>query len=102
MKIEENNDFYVQLIELFSKTFDEYVDSLNLNNRYSYHKYRVLEMINKRKIYPDSRIKEIAVLTNRTEEDVKQDLFGLYLSEELHIRPFSKLTRDISQELGLI
>ncbi len=102
IRIEKNEDFYINLIESFSNRYDKYIESLNLNDRYEYHKYRVLEMINKRKIYPDSRIKEIAALTYRTEEDIKQDLFGIYLSEELNIRPFSKLTRDISKELGLI
>jgi len=43
-------------------------------------------------------------LTQKTEEEVKQDLFGEYLFEDdnLHKRPLSKLTRDISKELGLI
>ena len=60
-------------------------------------------MINKRKEYPDSRIKELAQLTKKTEEEVKQDLFGEYLFEDdLHKRPLSKLIKDISQELGLV
>jgi hypothetical protein len=59
-------------------------------------------MINKRKEYPDSRIKELAYLTQKTEEEVKQDLFGEYLNEELHKRPLSKLVRDVSEELGLL
>ena len=61
-------------------------------------------MINKRKEYPNSRIKELALLTQKTEEEVKQDLFGEYLFEDddLHKRPLSKLVRDISNELGLL
>ena len=73
-----------------------------MNNRYDYHKYKVLEMVNKRKKYPDSRIQELAVLTGQSEEEVKQDLFGVYLSEDLHKRPLSKLIQDISEELKLI
>jgi len=73
-----------------------------LNERYEYHKYKVIEMINKRKEYPNSRIKELALLTKK-EEEVKQDLFGEYLFEEddLQKRPLSKLIKDISAELGL-
>jgi hypothetical protein len=61
-------------------------------------------MINKRKEYPDSRIKELANLTQKTEEEVKQNLFGQYLFEDddLHKRPLSKLVKDISTELGMI
>ena len=67
-----------------------------------FHYVKVIEMIQKRKDYPDSRIKELAKLTQKTEEEVKQDLFGTYLKEDLHKRPLSKLIKDISKELGLI
>ena len=51
-------------------------------------------MINKRKEYPNSRIKELAKLTEKTEEEVKQDLFGEYLfDDDLHKRPLSKLIK---------
>jgi hypothetical protein len=61
-------------------------------------------MINKRKKYSDSQIKELAYLIQKTEEEVKYDLFGEYLFEDdnLHKQPLSKLIKDISQELGLI
>jgi len=102
LQIEKEQDFYIKLIENYSNKYDKYIESLNLNGRYDYHKYKVLEMIQKRKEYPDSRIKELANLTKKTQEEVKQDLFGIYISEELHKRPLSKLIKDISEELGLI
>jgi hypothetical protein len=102
LQVEEENDFFVKLIESYGTKYDKYIESLNLNNRYDYHKYKVLEMINKRKKYPDSRIQELAVLTGQSEEEVKQDLFGVYLSEDLHKRPLSKLIKDISEELKLL
>lgn len=102
LQIEKENDFYIKLIENFSNKFDEYIESLNLNNRYEYHKYKVLEMIEKRKKYPDSRIEELAKLTNQSTEEVKQDLFGIYINEDLHVKPLSKLIKDISEELNLI
>lgn len=102
LQIEIEKDFYIKLIEKFSNKYDKYIESLNLNNRYDYHKYKVLEMIQKRREYPDSRIKELADLTNKTQEEIKQDLFGIYLNEDLHKRPLSKLIKDISEELGLI
>lgn len=102
LQIEKEQDFYIKLIENYSNKFDKYIESLNLNNRYDYHKYKVLEIIEKRREYPDSRINELANLTKKTQEEIKQDLFGIYTSEDLHQRPLSKLIKDISEELDLI
>lgn len=102
LQIEKEQDFYIKLIENYSNKYDEYIKSLNLNDRYDYHKYKVLEMIQKRKEYPDSRIKELSDLTKKTQEEIKQDLFGIYILEDLHKRPLSKLIKDISEELDLI
>ena len=103
LQVEKEKDFALLLKEDFSLEYKEYIDGFMLNERYKYHKSKVIEMINKRKQYPDSRIKELANLTQKTEEDVKQDLFGEYLfnDNDLHKRPFSKLTKDIAKELGL-
>ncbi|MGB3751080.1 MAG: HNH endonuclease [Arcobacteraceae bacterium] len=102
LQIEKEEDFYIKLIESYSSQYDTYIESLNLNDRYDYHKYKVIEMIKKREDYPDSRIKELSNLTQKTEEEIKQDLFGIYLNDELHKRPLSKLIKDISEELQLI
>lgn len=104
LQIDGERDFDLLLKEYFSLDYKEYIDGFLLNERYEYHKYKVIEMINKRKNYPDSRIKELAKLTQQTEEEVKQDLFSQYLfeDEDLHKRPLSKLVRDITKELGLL
>ena len=102
LQIEKEEDFYIKLIENYSNKYDKYIESLNLNDRYDYHKYKVLEMIQKRREYPDSRIKELSDLTKKTQEEIKQDLFAIYTSEDLHKRPLSKLIKDISEELDLI
>ena len=102
IQIEKEQDFYIKLIENYSNKYDKYIKSLNLNDRYDYHKYKVLEMIQKRRECPDSRIKELADLTKKTQEEIKQDLFGIYILEDLHKRPLSKLIKDISEELDLI
>ncbi|MDY0320217.1 MAG: HNH endonuclease [Arcobacteraceae bacterium] len=103
LQIQNESDLLIKLIESYSSRYYKYIESLNLNDRYDYHKYKVLEMIKKREIYPDSRIKELSFLTQRTEEDIKQDLFGVYLNDkDLHKRPLSKLIKDISEELRLV
>ncbi len=103
LQIESEDSFALLLKEDFSEIYEEYIRLFELEGRYEYYKYKVLEMINKRKEYPDSRIKELAILTQKTEEEVKQDLFGEYLfkDEGLHKRPLSKLIKDISKELDL-
>jgi len=104
LQIEEPKDFALLLKEDFTDVYEKYIDVFELDGRYAYHKTKVIEMINKRKVYPDSRIKELATLTQKTHEEVKQDLFGAYLydTDDLHKRPLSKLTKDIATELGLI
>ena len=103
LQIEDTEDFELLLKEDFTEVYEKYIEVFELDGRYEYHKYNVIEMINKRKQYPDSRIKELAELTQKTEEEVKQDLFGEYLFEDanLHKRPLSKLIKDIAKELGL-
>jgi 5-methylcytosine-specific restriction endonuclease McrA len=101
LQIESKNDFELLLKEDFSDIYDKYIDILELDGRYEYHKYKVIELINKRREYPDSRIKELSDLTQKTVQEVKYDLFGEYLDENLHKRPLSKLIKDITQELGL-
>ena len=104
LQIEHKEDFSLLLKEDFSDIYKQYINVFELDGRYEYHKYKVIEMINKRKEYPNSRIKELALLTQKTEEEVKQDLFGEYLFEDndLHKRPLSKLIKDISTELGIV
>lgn len=102
LQIDEEADIELFLKEDFSDKYQSYLQVLELDGRYDYHKYKVIEMIQKRKEYPDSRIKELAILTQKTEEEVKQDLFGVYLKEDLHKRPLSKLIKDISEELKLL
>ena len=102
LQIVDERDFRLLLKENFSDNYQEYIDGFLLNERYEYHKQKVIEMINKRKEYPDSRIKELAHLSQKTEEEVKQDLFGEYLSETLHKQPLGKLIQDISKELDIL
>ena len=102
LEINIERDFELLLKEDFTSIYDNYIKVLQLDGRYEYHKYKVIEMINKRRDYPDSRIKELAELTEQTQEKVKQDLFGEYIFDDLSKRPLSKLIKDISEELKLV
>lgn len=98
----EINDFELCLVDR-SKQYKNYINLFQLNERYKSHKDVVLEMIQKREIYPDSKIQELAKLTKQSAEKVKQDLFGTEIySTDLTKKPLSKLIQDIAVELGLI
>ncbi|WP_313504580.1 hypothetical protein [Kaistella carnis] len=78
----------------------EFVKLLKLQGRYNFHKNLSFVMINKRKIYSDSEIRDIANLLGRDEKTVKEDLFGKECFESSN-SPFEKYKQDIAQQLGL-
>ena len=74
---------------------------------YQEHKDIVLELIQKREIYPDSYIDELyqnyegTIFKNR--EDVLRHITGGHIEDkDINKRPLSKLIKDISEELELI
>ena len=78
-----------------------------LKDLYSNHKDIVLELIQKREIYPDSYIDDLfhqyegSLFKNR--EDVLRHITGGYIEDkDINKRPLSKLIKDISEELDLI
>jgi len=78
-----------------------------LETLYQEHKDIVLELIQKREIYPDSYIDDLfqqyegTLFKNR--EDVLRHITGGYIEDkEINKRPLSKLIKDISEELDLI
>ena len=82
------------------------ITTFRLNDLYKKHKDIVLELIQKREIYPDSYIDELlynysGIFKNR--EDLLRLLTCGYVEDkDLGKRPLSKLIKDISEELELI
>ena len=83
------------------------IDTFRLETLYQEHKDIVLELIQKREIYPDSYIDDLfhqyegTLFKNR--EDVLRHITGGYIEDkDLGKRPLSKLIKDISEELDLI
>jgi len=61
------------------------------------------EMIKNTELYPESRLKELQDLTGIPYQEIKKDIFKLIGDEvDLSKEPFSKLKRDMAEELGLI
>jgi len=83
------------------------IDTFRLETLYQEHKDIVLELIQKREIYPDSYIDDLfhqyegTLFKNR--EDVLRHITGGYVEDkDINKRPLSKLIKDISEELDLI
>lgn len=103
LHIKDKKDIDIPLKEQFSDEYDKYIEVFKLNERYKAHKDIVYEMITKAELYPESRLKELQNLTGIPFQQIKKDIFHLINeNEDLSKKPFSKLIKDISEELGLI
>jgi len=83
------------------------IDTFRLETLYQEHKDIVLELIQKREIYPDSYIDDLFHQYEGTLFKNREDLLRLITSgyieaKDINKRPLSKLIKDISEELELI
>jgi len=83
------------------------IEIFNLNRLYQNHKDIVLELIQKDIVYNESYLDELLTKYEGTlfknKEDLQRLVSGGYIEDEnINKRPLSKLTKDISQELGLL
>ncbi|MFA6191659.1 MAG: hypothetical protein WC665_04825 [Sulfurimonas sp.] len=100
IKSKENID--ISLKENYTNQYDKYIEIFKLNERYKVHKDIVFEMIQKAELYPESRLRELQDLTGIPFGQIKKDIFNLIdENEDLSKQPFSKLIKDISEELKL-
>jgi len=78
------------------------IELFKLKELYAQHKDIVLELLIKKAYYPQSYIDELSSF-GFSKDEIYRYLFSNYNQEQdLHKRPLSKLTKDISQELGLL
>lgn len=85
----------------------EYIERLNLQGRYNFHKDISFELINKRKTYSDSQIQEIVTLFGEknieiNEIQLKKQIYGSVLFDEDSNEQFEKYKKDIAKQLDLI
>ena len=101
VKSKENID--IPLKENYTNQYDKYIEIFKLNERYKVHKDIVFKMIQNAELYPESRLRELQDLTGIPFQQIKKDIFNLIdENEDLSKQPFSKLIKDISEELKLI
>jgi 5-methylcytosine-specific restriction endonuclease McrA len=104
--INNKNDFDINLDVKNNEALNS-KKLFRLETLYQEHKDIVLELIQKREIYPDSYIDDLfhqyegTLFKNR--EDVLRHITGGYIEDkDINKRPLSKLIKDISEELDLI
>ncbi len=103
LHIKSKDDIDITLKEQFSDMYNKYIEIFKLNERYKAHKDIVFDMIQKAELYPESRLKELQVLTGIPFQQIKKDIFNLIdENEDLSKQPFSKLIIDMSQELKIL
>ena len=68
--------------------------SFRLEERYEYHKGETLRLLDLKRKFPMSNIRQIARLMHKTADEVKEDIFGIHFSKNNH-RCFDKMRRDI-------
>jgi len=102
LHVKDKEDIDVPLKEQFTNEYDKYIEIFKLNERYKAHKDIVYEMITKAELYPESRLKELQDLTGIPFQQIKKDIFNLSDEKDLSKKPFSKLIKDMSEELGLV
>ncbi|MBO6255709.1 MAG: hypothetical protein J6O49_19025, partial [Bacteroidaceae bacterium] len=74
--------------------YSSYAKLFRLEERYEYHKGEALRLLDLKRKYPMSNIRQIARLMHKTADEVKEDIFGLHFSKDNH-RCFDKMKRDI-------
>ena len=102
LHIKDKEHIDIKLKEYYSNDYEKYIEVFKLNERYKAHKDIVYDMIIKVELYPDSRLKELQDLTGIPFQQIKKDIFNLSDEKDLSKKPFSKLIKDMSEELGLI
>ncbi len=100
--------FEIQAINTFQKEkVKKHIEVFNLKNLYDEHKDVISELLQKKEIYSDSYIDELLNKYEGTLFKNREDLLrlitcGYVNDEDINKRPLSKLTKDISEELGLL
>nr|BFF36946.1 hypothetical protein BACT7_18080 [Tenacibaculum mesophilum] len=100
---DRTNDYSIKI----DSKHKRYVERLNLQGRYNFHKDISLELIDKRRIYSESQIQEIVTLFEEksiaiNEIQLKKQIFGSVIFEEDSNEQFEKYKKDIAKQLDII
>lgn len=88
-----HKDCYRMIINAH-RVYASYAKLFRLEERYEYHKGEALRLLDLKRKYQMSNIRQIARLMHKTADEVKEDIFGIHFSKNNH-RCFDKMRRDI-------
>lgn len=103
LDIKSVNDFVLNFeMDAKGKAYEDYILAFKLRSRYIFHKREAIKLIEKRKKYSQSQLKEIATIAKVTIEQIKKDIFGEELFDNnFRYSSLSKLKRDIAKNIGI-
>ncbi len=83
--------------------YEKYINIFKLKGRYIFHKDEIVELIEKKKKYSDSKILEMSKQLKIPIQKIKEDIFGKELFQgNLEDKSMTKFKRDIAKQIGII
>lgn len=96
-----SKDFLIDLGH-HNQDIDHYRRMFKLVGRYTFHKDEIVELIDKKRKYSDSKILELSRQLKVPVADLRKDIFGRELFEgSLEDKSLTKFKRDIAKNIGI-
>jgi hypothetical protein len=98
------NDFILDFYYLRNQDeYEKYINIFKLKGRYIFHKDEVINLIDKKKRYSQSKLNEISNIINISSEQIKKDIFGKELFKgNIEDVSMTKFKQDIAKNINLI
>lgn len=83
--------------------YEQYINTFKLKGRYIFHKDEIVNLIEKKKKYSDSKILEMSKKLKIPAQKIKENLFGIELFHgNLEDKSMTKFKRDIAEQIGIL
>lgn len=102
--IENKNDYILDFYFATNQNeYEKYIDIFKLKGRYIFHKDEVMNLIDKKERYSQSKVDEISNIVNISSIQIKKDIFGKELFEgNIEDVSMTKFKKDIAKNIKLI
>jgi|GEM_PF-1616643 len=102
-KITDIKDFSLRFnIDSKHSGHAEFMEILKIRGRYIHFKFEAFRLLQLKKKYPDSRIREIATFVGKPFQELRNDIFGAELYEPAYDnKALVKFKRDIAKNLSI-
>lgn len=101
--IKSNKDFILsKSIKKNRKQIGKYLEMFKISGRYIFHKDIILELIENKIKYPESKIKEESIKSGKSINTIRKEIFGAELFDPSKSDlPMVKFKRDIAKKLNI-